>query len=177
MRKSDFQQIYKQYKNDVINVINMKVKDLATSEDLCSEAFMKVYNNIEKYDESKAKFNTWLYTIVNNHVIDYLRKESANMKQTVLTSDFVNENGKETFQIESIDNAVMENDELKNSIYKALRTMKSSYRKIAIMHYLNGNKLQEISDILDMPLNSVKVNLMRVREVLQVELKQEYAAL
>jgi len=178
--KENFPQIYKHYNKDVLNVIKFKVGDLNMSEDLCSEVFMKVYNRIETFDGTKAQFNTWLFTVANNHVIDYFRKENRRKKQTVLTSDFVNENGteKNSFQIEGSDNAdKFEGEELKNRIYKALRTMRPIYRKIAIMYFLNGEKMEKIAENLDIPINTVKGNIFRIREILQVELKQEYAAL
>ena len=133
MKTLEFNQIYRENSANVLKYVNSKVKNIHTAEDLTNEIFTKVYNHLNVFDCEKAKFNTWLYTIVNNHVIDYFRKEQTRHLQLVSVSQFVNEDGKETFEISDNGDAStpMENNRLGNKINKAIENLKPQYRKVA----------------------------------------------
>jgi len=75
MTKADFADIYEEFFPKLYSYIFHRVNDSIISEDLVSQVFFKALRNINKYDESKGKISTWLYTITFNTLIDYYRKD------------------------------------------------------------------------------------------------------
>lgn len=66
--------IYKEFFPKIYNYIYYQINNSAICDDLVSSVFMKVVENMDKFDERKASFSTWIYTIARNTVIDYYRK-------------------------------------------------------------------------------------------------------
>ena len=67
----DFNQIYKQYYKEIVSFVGFKIQDSMITEEVVNDSFMKLYNNLSTFDAKKASIKTWLFTIVNNTVIDY----------------------------------------------------------------------------------------------------------
>ncbi len=67
-------EIYEEFFPKIYNYIYYQINNNAVCDDLVSSVFMKVVENIDKFDEQKASFSTWIYTIARNTVIDYYRK-------------------------------------------------------------------------------------------------------
>jgi len=168
-----FEVIYKENYNNVLNYINSKIKDRLMSEDLTAEVFEKVYKHFNTFNPEKAKFTTWLTKIIDNHVIDYLRK-SANESKVNYVSDFVNNEGEEIFQfVGSRDNETnfnIEETELKNKIDKAFNSLNPKYKRIAELYFRKEMKYTEIAEMCQIPMGTVKATIMRCRELLQDEL-------
>ena len=73
MNKQDTGYIYAQYRDKVFGFVRSKVFRSEDVEDLVQEVFLKVYANLDRYDEVKASLSTWIYTITRNTVYDYLK--------------------------------------------------------------------------------------------------------
>jgi len=71
-----FAQLYDEFMPKVFAFIHYKVNDGPTTEDLTSLVFEKALTNFTRYSSDKAEFNTWIFTIARNTVIDYYRTES-----------------------------------------------------------------------------------------------------
>ena len=69
---SSFEQLISLYENLVFHFIFKKTNDYHQSQDILQATFLRVYKNLGKF-KAKYKFSTWVYTIANRQVIDYLR--------------------------------------------------------------------------------------------------------
>ena len=170
--KLDFNQVYNLYYNELVYFINTKIHSLENSEDVVNEVFVKAHKNWNNYDESKSKINTWLYNIAKNTMIDYIRANKS-MNYTCI-SDFTDESGKELFQFASdnqSDKQVLRT-ELSNKIEKAFNKLNKKYREISKLYFIDDLSYNEIVEVLDIPLGTVKGTLNRCRELLQNELKR-----
>lgn len=168
------EQIFNKYYNEVLTYISKRVKRSEDAEDLTSEVFIRCNKHLAIYDVNKAKITTWLYTIANNLIIDHYRKADEN---TINVSRFADaETGKEVFQFISDDSADdnVQNSELMYAINKAMSKLKPKYREIAVMYFKQNQQYTDIANVLEIPLNTVKVTILRVREALQAQLKAEY---
>lgn len=176
-----FNKVHKEIKPQVMNYLRTKIRNAEEREELCNEIFIKFAYNINSYDSKKnVKFNTWFFTIVNNAITDYYRTIGRKSEFYITTSDFVNANGDDcfTFTDNTIScSAIVENKELRHKIRQAIRCLKPQEKRIAILRLVKEYEYQEISEILDIPLNSVKVMIMRTKESLQNVLANEYASL
>jgi RNA polymerase sigma-70 factor (ECF subfamily) len=175
----DFNKVYKEQKPRIELYLRTKTSDEELRNEVISQTFVKVYTGLEhgKFNSSKSSISTWVHTIARNTLIDEIRKNKNNL---VHISDYTNENGDEILEFK--DNgrgtdAVVENNELADSIMTAFNKVKPTYKEIAIQYFMYQKEYSEIADMLSIPLNTVKVAIMRAREVLQGQLKREYATM
>lgn len=172
MAINDINTIYAKYYKQVYFFILGRVGNRAhIAEELTNDVFMKCREHLEKYDVYLAKLNTWLFTIAKNTVIDHFR--TAHADKYVSVDNFVDaETGRETFQIaDNNETDNVENDELSQAIEKAMSSLKPKYRKVAELFFMEQKQYAEISEILDIPMGSVKGMISRVRAMLQEQLQ------
>ncbi len=141
------------------------------AEDIAQEAFIRAYVNIHSFDE-KRKFSTWLYRIATNLTIDRIRKRKpdyyldAEIKGTEglnMYSQMADQGRLPGEEVESM--------ELQRYIHQEISELPPKYRSIIMLRYLEEFSLQEISDILDIPLGTVKTRIHRGREALRKRLR------
>ncbi len=176
-----FDQVYTENYAVILNYVSFKVQNKAVAEDITSDVFIKAMQYYKSFDESKSKVSTWLHNIANTCISDNFRGLSGNHANRMsVVSEFVNEEGVETFSFTADDdtNDLAERNELMSKVAKAFRSLKPKYRKIATLYFLREMQYSEIADICELPLNTVRVMILRSREMLQSELqrqKLEYA--
>ena len=175
----NFDLIYKQYKGEVLQRLKMKIRNSEDCEDLCIDIFMKINEYLKVFNCEKGQFNTWLFTFVNNKIIDYYRGEGKKAEQRVNVSDFVDEEGSECFTFVGSENTSddIENRELRIKIDEVMSNLKPKYKKIAELFYIQQLQYTEIAEILQVPMNTVKVTILRAKQMLQNALQNEYAML
>jgi len=174
MTTTSFEKIYSKYYSSVLNSINFRVHNLTVAEDITADVFVKVYKHLADFDSTKSALGTWIRNISNNSVIDYFRAEKNN-KLKISTTDICDEDGKEYYQFVSESRADLEVDrnEFMSNVGKAFRTLRPNYRKVAVLYFLRDKPYNEIAEICNIPLGSVKGMIARCRAKLQVELKEE----
>ena len=183
MEKLNFDAVYNEYRPLVMARLRTKIRSNEEREDVCQDIFIKVLNFLEVYNCDKAKLNTWIFTIVNNHLTDTYRKNALAKSEegaiVTTTADFVDSNGEEFFQFFGSGTAsdAVENAELQKRIAIAFRGLKPKYRKVAILFFLREKKYEEIVEICNVPMGTVKGMLSRAKEMLQMALQTEYATL
>ena len=93
LKKDDkaFTTLYEMYSKNVFGVIYNLMKDKEEAEDILQEVFVKIWKNIDTYNESKGRLYTWIVNIARNATIDKLRSKGYNNSQKNSTMDnFVN---------------------------------------------------------------------------------------
>lgn len=75
MNKQDTAFIYTQYREKVFGFVRSKIFNPDDAEDIVQNVFLKVYGNLDKFDETKASLSTWIYTITRNTIYDYLKEK------------------------------------------------------------------------------------------------------
>jgi len=138
-----------------------------TAEELAQETFIKVLNNIDRY-QPQFKFSSWLFKIANNIAIDHLRK-----RQIVTISMDGSPHAATAAEAEatSFDVAIrqesaleeMEAKELGSEIEKAIARLRPEYRSCIMLRHVEGRSYEEIAATLDLPLGTVKTYIHRAR--------------
>ena len=183
MERQNFNKIYSEYKPIVEQYMRTKIRNSEDREEMINDVFVKVAEFLEVYNCERAKMNTWIFTMVRNRLIDHYRKNALGMSEegaiVTATADFVDSNGEEFFQFVGSGTAsdAIENAELQKKIACAFRTLKPKYRKVAILFFLREKKYEEIAELCNVPMGTVKGMLSRAKEMLQMELKTEYATI
>jgi len=168
--------IYAENYSEVYSYVNWKLRNVHNAEEVTNDVFLRVNKYLKNFDSEKSSFKTWLRTLTNTTIIDFVRTNHSD--KYINVSDFADsETGKEVFQFTAKNDASakIENEELKKSIMKGFRSLKSNYRQIAVLFFIKDKQYDEIAEICDIPIGSVKGMIHRIREKLQAELKQQYA--
>lgn len=137
-------------------------------EDLVQDVFIKAYTNMQSFD-TNFRFSPWLYRIAHNTFVNELKRKSrfglGVFEADVLLPQLPSK--------ESADTLVLEN-ELKAEMEKTLADLSPKYREVLILHYFEDFSYQEISDILQIPVTTVGVRIMRAKQKIKPSLKAAY---
>lgn len=169
-----FRELLTRYERPVFSLIYRMVRDRTLAEDLAQEAFIRAFNAIDSYKTS-YKFSNWIFKIANNHTIDYLRKRkldtvSIDGSPHATTADEISQS---RLVIEAdIENPheYVEHKELGSQIEQAIGGLREEYRSVILLRHVEGYAYDEIADILDLPLGTVKTYLHRARGELRKSL-------
>lgn len=143
--------------------------DNETKEDLLQEVFIKVYRNLNDYDDSFS-FSSWIYRITHNEVMSFFRKvkvrpKIVNPKSEEVDTEFINLLPDDTDLPEEL-----EKQELAVKVRDAVFSLPKKYREILVLRYLEDKSYNEISDILRKSVNSVTVMVNRAKKRLKKQL-------
>jgi RNA polymerase sigma-70 factor (ECF subfamily) len=145
------------------------VRNRMDAEDITQEVMIRIWQNINQFNFQAAK--AWIMRTTHNLCIDYLRKNKLSYKRELP----INEDHSEVLHDKSAEgnpDKVTENKLIDLSIKQAIKKLPERLKSPFVLYEMQGFKYKEISKILDVPLNSVKVNLLRARKQLQKELKE-----
>ena len=174
-----FTQLMKRYRDSIYFMLLKMVNNKTDAEDLTIEAFGKAFTNINQYEPQFA-FSTWLFRIASNNAIDFLRKKRV----VVVPLELADPNDK-LGGIEFNYNYHTGSDNPEEVfikiqdaglLRKAVTALKPRYRILIEMRYFSEYSYSEISEELNLPLGTVKVQLFRSREMLYNILKKSELA-
>ncbi|HLA55131.1 MAG TPA: sigma-70 family RNA polymerase sigma factor [Flavobacterium sp.] len=159
-----FTHIYDMYSRSLFAVISNLVKEREEAEDVLQEVFVKIWKNIDTYNESKGRFYTWILNIARNSAIDKLRSKGFNNSKKNLSSDnFVHLLDDSKGIINRIDII---------GIQDFVKKLKPKCIQIIELLFFKGYTQQEASDELEIPLGTVKTQnrncIQDLRNFLQV---------
>ena len=148
--------IYVEFHKRVLGYLNGKLNNLHIAEDLCSDVFVKVYENLDTYDETKASLSTWIYQITKNTLIDYyrVRRVEVPFSEEFMTED--SEEGEGSGCNESEVELEVCNNEMLEALASALETLSEKEREVIILHYYSGLRMKEIADKMGISLSYIK---------------------
>ena len=158
--------LYTRYNVGVRSHISRYVSQKEDVEDICLESFQKAFSQIGTYNP-EYKFSTWLYRIARNTAFDHLSKHDREKNYIPTTS--INEDLAELKELpatmhnpeEDIINQ-QEYDKWLNNIEK----LKDDYKIVAKMNLIDNFGYKEISEALEMPINTVKTKIRRAKAML-----------
>jgi RNA polymerase sigma-70 factor (ECF subfamily) len=149
------------------------IKDREQVEDLVQETFVKAFDNLNTYSTNYA-FSTWLYRIATNHTIDYLRKKK--LKTLSIDEPMKTKDGEMEMQLPDESAGTDRNiirKQRQKIVQKAIKELPKKYRLVIEMRHMEEKSYQEIADVLDLPLGTVKAHIFRARELLYKALKDK----
>lgn len=167
-----FRHLVDLYKRQVYAICLRMVHIPQEAEDLAQEAFLRAYSNIKSYDIEK-KFSTWLFRIATNISIDYLRKRkpSVYLDAEVQGTDGVTLQSQLAANEPGPENVAVQLEE-RQVLYDAIEKLPLKYQSAVILKYVEDLSLTEISEILELPVATVKTHIHRGREALRKRLVQ-----
>jgi RNA polymerase sigma-70 factor (ECF subfamily) len=170
-----YRELLGRYQRPVFSLVYRMLRDREQAEDLAQETFVRVFNNIGRYDP-KYKFSSWIFKIATNLTIDHIRKKevatvSIDGSRYAVTSDEIEAS---TITVASDDEnpeELLEAKELGESIEGAIGALRAEYRTAILLRHVEGREYQEIADIMGLPLGTVKTFIHRARHELRAKLE------
>ncbi|WP_078415030.1 RNA polymerase sigma factor SigW [Priestia abyssalis] len=167
-----FAEVVEYYKDKVYQLCYRMLGNAHEAEDSAQEAFIRAYVNIHTYDSTK-KFSTWLYRIATNLCIDRIRKKKPDY---YLDAEISGTDGLNMYSQIPADQKLPEDEleqlELQEHIQQEILKLPDKYRSVIVLKYVDELSLKEISDILDLPVGTVKTRIHRGREALRNKLSR-----
>jgi len=165
--KGAFEMIVQRYQQPVFNYIGRMVGERELALDFSQEVFLKVYASLGSY-RAQYKFSTWLFKIASNYVIDHWRKK----KIPTLSLDQQPEDGEERYPLQTPDEnpsvvRQFELSELRKRIDAAIDKLPASLKELFVWRHINGLSYEEMAEIKDLPLGTVKNRIFQAKEILK----------
>lgn len=164
-------ELVERYQRPVFSLIYRMVRDRELAEDLSQETFVKVLNALSTY-RPEFKFSSWVFKIANNVAIDQLRRReldtlSLEGSPHATTPEMIEATALELG--EAAESALDEvaNRELGGEIERAIAKLRPEYRSCILLRHVEGRPYEEIAEILDLPLGTVKTYIHRARHELR----------
>jgi RNA polymerase sigma-70 factor (ECF subfamily) len=143
-----FTMLYDLYSKSLYSVITNLLSNRDEAEDVLQEVFIKIWKNIDSYNETKGRLYTWMLNIARNTTIDKLRSKGFNNSQKNLSSDnfvhLLDDSNKLVNRIDTI------------GIREFVNKLKPKCIKLIDLLFFKGFTQQEVSEELEMPLGTVK---------------------
>lgn len=164
-REDSFEELVRRYQRPITNYVYRMLGNYDASLDVTQEIFIKVYNSMARYS-TDYKFSTWLYKISHNAAIDYLRRHSVHVQSL----EVENEDGVYQVQFESkrlSPEQERERSEWREEIETVVKRLPTGYRELIVLRHTQDLSYDEIAEITNLPLGTVKNRLFRAREMMR----------
>jgi RNA polymerase sigma-70 factor, ECF subfamily len=161
-----FQELVERYQTRLLNFIYRTIGDRERAEDLVQEVFIRVYRHLHRFDRSK-KFSTWAYTIASNLAKNELRNRSRNplvLFQTMRGSSAEEDDRPLQFEdTTSRPDDMYRKRHLRQLVDETVAALPEHHRQVFVLRELEGKSYEEIAEITDCNLGTVKSRLNRAR--------------
>jgi RNA polymerase sigma-70 factor (ECF subfamily) len=160
-----FQELVDRYQTRLLNFIYRTIGDREKAEDLVQEVFIRVYRHLHRFDTSK-KFSTWVYTIASNLAKNELRNRSRN---PLVLFQTIKKNWEDEDRPLQFEDATSRPDDLyrkrhlRELVDEATAKLPEHHRQVFVLRELEGKSYEEIAEITDCNLGTVKSRLNRAR--------------
>lgn len=166
-----FEELIIQHEKIVYNVALRMMNHSEDAKDISQEVFLKAYRNIGNFDE-RSQFSTWIYRITANTCIDEMRKRKGRQSFS-LEEELESEEGSMQWQVADAGETPEESmlrEEQKSEILQALESLSPEHKVAVILRDIKGLSYEEIAEILELTLGTVKSRISRGRNQLKQEI-------
>jgi RNA polymerase sigma-70 factor (ECF subfamily) len=173
---SAFEALVQRHQKRMFNIAYRMLGDYDEAANIVQDTFLSAYRGIKDFAE-KARFSTWLCTIVINHSRNRLKQLRARRLHEPFSLDdpLLSDSGQ--IQIEPASNEPsalegLEKKDIQEKVQQCISRLDSEFREVIVLRDMQGFSYEDISDILRIPEGTVKSRLFRARESLKDALKR-----
>jgi RNA polymerase sigma-70 factor (ECF subfamily) len=164
--KRAFDLLVLKYQHKIVSVVHRYVRDSADVNDVVQEAFIKAYRALENFRGDSA-FYTWMYRIAintaKNHLISKGRRPPATDVDIDDAEHFV---GNDNLQDIDTPESSLFCDQLQSAVEKAIAQLPEDLRTAVTLREMEGLSYEEIADIMECPVGTVRSRIFRAREAI-----------
>lgn len=167
-----FEELTSRYAGRIYNTILRMVKNGHEAEDLTQDTFLQAFKSLQKFQE-KSSFYTWIYRIAVNRTLNFLKLKKRKMAMTGSEID----NDEEGVRREVADftkdpGITIQAIEMRELIEKAVGGLSENNRLVFVLKEMDGFSYSEISSMLNLSPEAVRIRLYRAKKALQEILKE-----
>ena len=169
--KAAFDTLVTKYHLKVVNLVTRFVKNADDAQDVAQEAFIKAYRGLKNFRGDSA-FYTWLYRIAINSAKNYL--VSQGRKSPAYAVDVEDaEHMESATNLKEYDTPEgnMLTDEIEQTVYKAIKDLPEDLKTAITLRELEGMSYDEIANVMECPIGTVRSRIFRAREAIDKHLK------
>jgi len=166
---SAFEEILRKHQEKIYNLCHRMLGNAHDAEDAAQDVFVKAYQNLNRF-KPEASLLTWLYRIAINTCIDYRRKP-------FFESLFKTSKEGDVFAVDQLSDSpspdrLYESKQINDAIQLALSRLSAKLRVAIVLKEIEGLSYEEIAEVLDVSIGTVKSRISRAREDLKEVLKK-----
>ena len=162
-------ELVNRYRDRLINFVFPFLGDFEQAEDVVQETMLKLYEKKHYYREI-AKFSTWIYTIARNLANTELRKKKRR-KTTYISRMTKDDRQYDIPAVQADLNQNLQNEFIRDRIHEAIKELPEHFKTVIILRDIQELSYDDISNIVGVPLGTVKSRINRARLQLQAELQ------
>lgn len=166
-----FDILVQKYQHKVVNLVGRFVSDQAECQDIAQDAFIKAFRAINSF-RGDSQFYTWLYRIAANTAKNFLasraRKSPAYSVDVEDAEHFEGESGLKEYA--NPENLLL-TDEIRATTFRAIENLPDDLKSAITLRELDGLSYEEIADVMDCPIGTVRSRIFRARDVIDKELR------
>ncbi|MEE3034984.1 MAG: sigma-70 family RNA polymerase sigma factor [Bacteroidota bacterium] len=166
--QKSFKVLFDLYWDSLYSYMLKTIQNEEIAEDITVKAFAKAFDKINSFD-SNYKFKTWLLTISKNLYKDFLREKN---KISKIRTSPLNPKSKDYPTSISPEEIIINTQKLEH-ILESIKSLKNEYKKILRLRFFEGLSYKEISKKLNQPLNTIKVKILRAKNILNSKINAE----
>lgn len=170
-----FNELVRRYQNQITNYVYRMLDDYDRAVDLAQETFLRVYKSAERY-QATYSFSTYIYRIAHNLAISELRQRKR--RRLIPLPTFFSDKDSEEIEVEIEDQKqvmaddAMIADERQQAVSRAISSLPEKYRAALVLCDIEERSYEEISEVLDLPVGTVKSRINRARNLLKEKLRE-----
>lgn len=169
-----FAELLARYRGPIYSLCYRMVRNAEDARDLAQETFIKVFGLLDRYDEDYA-FSSWLFRIATNHCIDHLRRNRLRMLSMERGGGI--EGDERELQVPDSGprpDTVLQRKEAMERLWEVVSGLPPHYRAIILLRHDQQLSYEEIAEVLDLPLGTVKARIHRARNLVQDRLRARH---
>ena len=167
--EDSFSELVRRYKGRLVNYLYRLLRNLDEAHDLSQDVFVKVYKALDRFDPT-YKFSTWLFRVAQNAAIDKIRKRRLNLVSMHRSNDDDDGRDWEFPSGEPGPYSALRNLERGEAIQEAVDQLPWEYRELIVLRHFGELSYEQIANLKQMPLGTVKNKLFRGRQMLKTML-------
>jgi len=150
-----YQALMKRYMRHIFNFARQYGKTDDDAEDIVQDSFFKVWKYIKRFEKGKT-FRPWLFTITRNTALDHIKKKKAVSFSELDSADEDMSFVDTLHDPEPLPTEIFDRTQLFTEVTGVMSTLHPDHRAVLIMHYQQEMTFDEIAEIMEKPMNTVK---------------------
>jgi len=166
-----FDILVQKYQHKVVNLVGRFVSDQAECYDITQDAFIKAYRAIGNF-RGDSQFYTWLYRIAANTAKNYLASRARKSPAyTVDVEDAEHYEGASGLKEYATPENLLLTEEIKQTVFAAIEGLPDDLKSAITLREIEGLSYEEIAEVMDCPIGTVRSRIFRARDVIDKELR------
>ncbi|ALP41027.1 RNA polymerase sigma factor RpoE [Aeromonas schubertii] len=169
--KNAFNLLVRKYQHKVVNLVSRYVSNPGDVPDVAQEAFIKAYRSIGTF-RGESAFYTWLYRIAVNTAKNYLTSQGRRPPSSDVEADEAEyyDGGEALTETSTPENLAL-TDEIKRTVFATIEALPEDLRTAITLRELEGLSYEEIAEIMECPVGTVRSRIFRAREAIDKKLQ------